>query len=286
MILNQSFLRQGIDSLVTFNPICIHANTPLYELLERLYCTGFHHWPVVDDHRNVVGIVSDIDIVRGAIKYRDTRRSLPTVRDEYCLPTSQVMQTTVKTLASGGSSLEGLDIMLANEFHSLPVTQSGALWGMVTTTDYIREFAYSTHAARSASIESLTDASPHFVDICASIEDVQQTMEANNLCYVIASQEDCPLGVITAKDLRQFRCRLMARSLFEGKPAETAKAIDLIKTTSRLSPDATLGETASMMFEQQISAVMVLPKGDSFCGVITQEQVLKHLHQLESSVAV
>ncbi|MBA2117788.1 CBS domain-containing protein [Bremerella alba] len=285
MIVSHSFLTRGLETLVTYNPISVHEDVTLDELLERLYSTGFHHWPVVDDQQHIIGMISDQDIVRAATERHIANAPQDECRKNYKVRVSNFMKRHVQMIDDSASPLDALSRIIEQGIHCLPVTKAGALWGMVTTTDFIRELAYSSHVVRDVAIQEVYDADPELVEIDTPIEEVRKLFIAGGLSYVLVIQGDCPLGVITARDLRRHCCRQMARTLFDGKLGETCTAIDLLKTTSCLQRTSDLGSAATTMYEQQINAVMVCPRGEEYFGVITEEQILNRVCNVELAAA-
>lgn len=285
MIISHSFLARSLETLATFNPISVHEDVTLDVLLERLYSTGFHHWPVVDDQQHVIGMISDQDIVRAATERHIANATLEQCRKNYQVDISSFMKRHVETIDSSGSPLDALCRIIERGIHCLPVTKDGLLWGMVTTTDFIREFAYSSHVVREVTVQEIYDSDPQLVEIDTPIEVVRKLFIEGGLSYVLVIQGDSPLGVITARDLRRYCCRQIARTLFDGQFDETSTAIDLLKTTSCLQRTCTLGHAAMTMYEQQINAVMVCPRGEEYYGVITEDQILRRICELELTAA-
>lgn len=281
MVVSQSFLTRGMETLITFNPISVHENVTLDELLERLYSTGFHHWPVVDDHQRVIGMISDQDIVRAATERYIANCSQEDSRKNYQVRISSFMKRNVASIDHSGSASEALTQIVERGIHCLPVTKNGTLWGMVTTTDFIREFAYSAHPLRETTVDQVYDAEPELVEIDTPIDEVRKLFIVGGLSYVLVVQGECPLGVITARDLRRHCCRQMARTLFDGQLGQAGRAIDLLKTTSCMQRNSTLGHAATTMYEQQINAVMVCPRGENHYGVITESEILRRVCEAE-----
>ncbi|PQO33465.1 hypothetical protein C5Y96_11535 [Blastopirellula marina] len=283
MIVSPSFLTRGLETLVTFNPISVHEDDTLDELLERLYTTGFHHWPVVDEQQHVIGMISDQDIVRAATERYIANTSVEQCRKNYQVRIGSFMKRRVKTIDHLACPREALNQILEQGVHCLPVTKEGALWGMITTTDFIREFAYSSHMVGDVAIKEVYDSEPLLVEIDTSVEDVRKLFIEKGLSYVMVAQGQSPLGVITARDLRRHCCRQMARTLYDGQLGDTGIAIDLVKTTSCLKRTCNLGLAATMMYEQQINAVMVCPREEEYFGVITEDHVLRRIYDVEQA---
>lgn len=88
---------------------------------------GIHHLPVVDEHQNLVGIISETDLTDGH------RKSGPTQR------IGELMSRAVVTVTPETSIRLARELMLDQVFRSLPVVGSdGHLIGIVTETDLER----------------------------------------------------------------------------------------------------------------------------------------------------
>ncbi|GAA4442630.1 hypothetical protein GCM10023155_49930 [Bremerella cremea] len=281
MFVNQSFLSHGLDSLVTFNPISIHSDTQLGELLERLYCTGLHHWPVVNRHHQVLGMVTDRDIIRFFKSHRLANHANQGARDEYRIPVADCMTRPVETISSDGEALEALERLLAHHFHGLPVLNGDSLCGLVTTSDYIREFAYSSHPTRDATVGQVYDDSPTIVDSHMLISDLYEKLTRERLDYVLVTEGECALGVVTARDVSFHLCRQLAHSAFDPNHEDTKRAVDMVKSTSCVRVSADLGHVATILLEQNIRATMVCQRGTEPAGVITEDHILGMLCQQE-----
>lgn len=274
MIVTNSFLSQGLDTLVTFNPICIYAETRLDDLLERFYSTGVHQWPVIDAQRHVIGIVSDDDIIR-ANQHNACEGEAPTA--------AEFMKTPALTLDSTRTPREALESLLDHHFQWLPITCEDKLWGLVNTSDYIRELAYSSHPARNTPIEKIFDPIPLLIDCHESVERASQRLAVARAEYAVVMEGECPLGVLSARDLRRHKCRAIARTLFEGGPPAAARAVDLLKTTCTVSSRIDVATAALMMFEHQAHGLVVSNRPSDLEGLVTQEQILRHLCATEAA---
>lgn len=282
MIVSETFLSRGLESLVTFNPICIRQETQLDELLERLYSTGFHHWPVIDADKKIVGIVSDQDIVRAAAEREAASETFRMPRESLRLSVSDFMQTRVVTIDSSESGTTALARFLKHSFHSLPVTKNEHIFGMITTSDFIREFAHSKHPAKDVPISEIYDKLPHLVDAETTLDEMRIQLLCEQARYCLVMQGECPLGVLSERDLRRHKCREIAQSLYNQSPTIVTRAIDMIRTTHHVPASATLGAVAHWMNEEQATVVMVRERSSSTNGVISQEHILTYLASSDS----
>ena len=96
------------------------------------------HLPVLDeDSGELVGIVSQRDLFRGALVrafgYGETaqRRVMKTI------PVKEVMTTEPVTIAPGASLSDAARLMLDRKIGCLPVVESDALVGILTEADFV-----------------------------------------------------------------------------------------------------------------------------------------------------
>jgi CBS domain-containing protein len=88
---------------------------------------GIHHLPVVDEHQNLIGVISKTDLTEG--------RSRPGRRQRI----GEIMSRAVVTVTPETSITLASDLMLDHVFRSLPVVGSdGQLIGILTETDVLR----------------------------------------------------------------------------------------------------------------------------------------------------
>ena len=88
---------------------------------------GIHHLPVVDEHQNLIGVISRTDLPRGRRKPSPTERI------------GKFMSRAVVTVTPETSLARASELMLENAFRSLPVVASdGRLIGILTETDLVR----------------------------------------------------------------------------------------------------------------------------------------------------
>lgn len=284
MIVSETFLSHGLESLVTFNPICIRPETQLDELLERLYSTGFHHWPVVDLDKKLIGIISDQDIVRAASEREAASETFQMPRESLRLSVSDFMQKRVVTIDSQEKGFTALSRFLQHGFHSLPVIKEERILGMITTSDFIREFSLSVHPAKEVPVTEVYDKTPVLFDSEATLDDMRVELLCERAKYCIVTQGDCALGVLSDRDLRRYKCREIAQTLFSQTQTKATRAIDMICSTHHVPNCATLGSVAQWMQEEQATVVMVRGRDALETGVISQEHILAYLAEYEANL--
>jgi len=101
---------------------------------ELMWARGFHHLPVVNERTEIIGMISDRDLLRRAVLQLKPRGEV-LIRDA----TAHDIMTPDPTTVSPEATLkEALTMLLENHFSSLPVVEEGRLVGLITYTDVLR----------------------------------------------------------------------------------------------------------------------------------------------------
>ena len=115
-----------VADLMSTALVCVRDTDTIGTALREMQRGTLHHLPVVDEHLNLVGVVSSTDILgRGD-----------------CAPEQRIgrfMSRSVVTVTAESPAIDAMDLMTENAFRSLPVVDSdGHLVGIVTETDLLR----------------------------------------------------------------------------------------------------------------------------------------------------
>jgi len=86
--------------------------------------------PVINEEGQLVGIISERDIVRGMAEHAD---SVVTLRAD------QLMTREVKTCSSEDQLVDIMEVMTLQRIRHLPVIQNGALHGIISIGDVVKQ---------------------------------------------------------------------------------------------------------------------------------------------------
>lgn len=86
--------------------------------------------PVVDENGRLVGIISERDIIRGISEHAEALLALPA---------DQLMTHDVKTCSPDDRLVELMQLMTVERFRHLPVIREGALVGIVSIGDVVKQ---------------------------------------------------------------------------------------------------------------------------------------------------
>jgi len=92
--------------------------------------------PVVDEEERLVGIISERDVVNGMAQHGDVVMGLPVER---------LMTTMVRTCSPEDAIVELMEIMTLQRIRHLPVVREGALEGIVSIGDVVKQRLQEAH---------------------------------------------------------------------------------------------------------------------------------------------
>ncbi len=247
----------GIENLVTYNPLAISVRATLDEALNSMDEYKFHHLPVVDQDRRLVGIVSDMDVRRAA----DTKAS--SVRD--------VMTPSPISVAHHAPPNEALRTMLDRRFHSVPVLDGEKLIGIITSTDFLREFSYGAAGGGDAISKHMLGDEYH-VESDATVDDALRAMDELGCDYLAVLKGACPVGVVSRRTLTVWS------EFSQASEPSHVKTIQLSATNvPAVLPSDALQVAARKMLDHGVSAVLVADRANQFVGLLTDREVLSAL---------
>jgi len=86
--------------------------------------------PVINDEGRLVGMVSERDVIRGLGQYAGELLTLPVDR---------LMTREVKTCSADDRLVDVMEVMTVQRIRHLPVTKGGALQGIISIGDVVKQ---------------------------------------------------------------------------------------------------------------------------------------------------
>lgn len=127
-----------VSDLMTKEVVTIDANEPL-SLADGVMQLGrIRHMPVVDEDRNLVGIISQRDLFRGALAQTLGlgRHAQDHLLDS--LRAKEVMRSDVRTIEPNASIEDAAEIMLKHKIGCLVVVEAQEIVGILTESDFVK----------------------------------------------------------------------------------------------------------------------------------------------------
>ncbi len=122
------------------HPMTVKPDAAVDATLKRMKEEKVRRFPVIDDHGNLVGIVSDKDLLYAAPSPA-TSLSIYELHYLYSrITVDQVMTRDVITVEEDEPIEEAARIMVDNKIGGLPVMREGKLVGIITETDIFKTF--------------------------------------------------------------------------------------------------------------------------------------------------
>lgn len=114
--------------IMTEEVIRVRPETPVYDAIELLVENEITGMPVVDDGSNLVGVLSEKDVL--AMLYAMEDNTEQTAGD--------YMSTGVVSLDVNASLIDLCDCLMRNVFRRVLITDNGKLAGVVSRSDMIK----------------------------------------------------------------------------------------------------------------------------------------------------
>ena len=247
----------GIENLVTYNPLAVSVKATLDDAMNSMDEYHFRHLPVVDEQRRLVGIVSDLDIRRAT----DTK--FANVGD--------VMTSSPVAVSQHAPPTDALRIMLDLRCHSVPVVDGEKLIGIITSTDFLREFSYGeANSGDTISGHMLGD--EYHVRADAPIAEALAAMRELNCDYLAVLKGACPVGVVSRRTLAVWT------EFSQASEPSRVKVMQLAATNvPTVLPSDSLQTAARSMLDHGTTAAIVADRANQLAGLLTDGEILSVL---------
>lgn len=122
-------------------PVVIKHNESLIQLIELFESTNIKHLVIVDDNKQVIGMISRTDLYK-KIKWLSSNTSGRTYTEKYLTGTTakDIMTANPVVLNPEDSLAYAAELLLEKQFHSLPVVKEKEPVGIVTVFDIIKAY--------------------------------------------------------------------------------------------------------------------------------------------------
>jgi len=118
----KGFMREKIQR----DPVTISPDASLLEARQLIHDKGYRHLVVVDENRNVVGIVTEGDLTAAAPPQSTRKINV----SAFMTPKEKLIWITPDTMIE-----EAVQLLHDHEIRCLPVLEEGKLYGIFTETD-------------------------------------------------------------------------------------------------------------------------------------------------------
>jgi CBS domain-containing protein len=139
------------SEIMTRSVLTVHTDSTVQQAAALLSEHAITSLPVLDEDDRVVGIVSEVDLIRDRMPHdpRSHLRPLPEDEPDPSLLVAEVMQEPVVCLAQYADVADLAAVMLENNVRAVPITDAGRLLGIVSRRDLLRTLLRDDDAIRT-----------------------------------------------------------------------------------------------------------------------------------------
>ena len=274
-------IESSLGTFVTYNPLSVSAETTADRLLEMVEQLHVRHFPVVEDGR-LLGMISDTDLL-SALHHR---APLPAgTRLDQPLKAESLAARQPITIGPSTTPRQALELLLSHGQHSIPVLSGERLLGIVSTSDFLREYSYGELPGARDAVASHLPPPHETLDPDAALDTALLAMQESGLGHMAVVHGGCPVGIVSQTDIVRARCQQRAQAGNDRDDQATcskATVASVMHRTPPFRPGQRLCEAAALMVEQQLSAIIVTNQANRFLGILTENDLLKlMLNQLK-----
>ena len=125
-----------VSDVMSKDLITITPDTAVTKIREMFQKHDFNAFPVVDGNKTLVGIVSKTDYLR--MFTMGYSFSVQKVQMLWAKTAADIMSKGIFTIKPNSKLVDAANIMVENNFRSVPVVQGKKLVGIITSTDIIK----------------------------------------------------------------------------------------------------------------------------------------------------
>ena len=141
-----------VRDLMTSDVYVVHPDDPIGKPRDVMSEKHIRHVPVVDDEGDIVGLVSERDLLRRAAGVEGDVPLSVGQDVSAAVKVRDVMNWQVETIEADDDAATAAAIMFENKYGCLPVLEQGVLAGILTEADFVRHVAEGSVEAAPAQI--------------------------------------------------------------------------------------------------------------------------------------
>jgi len=272
----------NLGTLVTYNPWAVAPTAVLEDIAARFAELRIHHVPVVDSERQLVGIISDTDLLRARQLNRATLvgSSGADTGEAPRVFARDVMTRAVVSVPTTANVRDALALLLKRHIHMLPVVDAGRLVGIISSRDFLREFSYGEMPGSREPISSLLSGKPpEALPPDTTLDEALLAMQETGVNCLVIGQGDCPVGIVSQRDIVREKCRLEERDGFHADVRPIGGGLlQITRSSPPIRSGQRLCEAAATMIDQILPAVTVVNQSNRLLGLITEDDLLRVMY--------
>ena len=194
-----------------------------------------------------------------------------------------VMSRQVVSIPPTADFAEALALQLDRQIHALPVVDQDRLVGMICSRDFLREFSYGElNCSRDPVSQLLKGPAAPPLAPEATLDEALLAMHETGVACLAVAQGDCPIGVLSQRDIVREKCRLEEQAEYfqEMRPGETV--VRVVRNSPAIRSGQRLCEAAAAMVEHTLPAVTIVNQSNRLLGLVTEDDLLRVLYDAQA----
>lgn len=243
--------------------------------LQRMLWAGIRHLPVILPDGAVAGVVSQRDIFERMALATDALSMGHTSARQLV---SGAMRVPAETIGPDETIGVAARRMAEQRLGCMPVTEQGALVGIVTTTDLLAELGMNEalrEITASPDVSSVMTRDPVTVLATDKVSVAITRMVDNRIRHLPVVDEDSRLvGILSDRDVR---AAIGDPRFHAGDPRAAHRTVEQIMTPRpiTLRPYEPIGEVVSRFVDERVGAIPVIAPDGAVVGIVSYLDVLR-----------
>lgn len=253
--------------------------TPILKVTELMYESGYRMIPILSSKDLVSGVVTGMDIIDylgGGPRYNIIlSRNLNSLYDVLNVPVNNVMRNNPITVSTDMTLPQLLEVMIKYGIGAVPVTDKGGKYvGLITERSLIK---YLTGKVTGVLVKDVMTENVIYVTTDASLGKAMKTMINTGVRRLPVVKDGIVAGMLSCKDITGFIGSHKVFTTLKRKTIDELLSLpvsDVMRTdVLTISPDADIGEAASIMSVKKVGSLLVIQEG-KLKGIITARDIL------------
>jgi CBS domain-containing protein len=209
-----------------------------------------HALLVIDESDNLLGIISDFDLLAGEWLSTDTE-SLETMRG---LTARDLMSAPIESVEADVPLAEAAGKMMGKGVHRMLVTDAGVPMGVVSISNFVENIAAQEQPKRGTVGDVMSDAFLVCRDKTTILSAARTITQAGWRSVIVVDSRGQPLGVVSSIDLLKLA----------GEPVDENLLVSDLMNRDLITVDinASLQQAANLMIQNHTHRVIVVDIND------------------------
>ena len=193
-----SAINEEISSIMEEDVITLHEGDSIEDAIKMMLQGNVSGFPIVDEERKVIGIVSERDFVSLVANIITGKR------------VADFMSRDVVSVRPDTKVEDAARVMISNDFRRLPIVHEGVMTGVVTTSDIVNYLGSgevfeklvtgNMHEALGVPIKVIAREAPVTVEPDLDLGEAADLMIARDVSVLPVVVDGALLGIVTERD--------------------------------------------------------------------------------------